>query len=263
MAAVEIERAADHVTALRLNRPDRLNAIDFGLVGELHDALDAVAADDECKVVVLTGAGRAFSAGLDLKDWGTVPAPGAHRHFPAGQTGQSYLANLMVHLRATPQIVIAAVNGPAFGGGFTLSLACDLRIAAASAAFCSAFIRTGLTGTDAGVSYLLPRLIGAARAFDMIVTGRAVAADEAERMGIVSRVVPDEALWDEAMGIASTVAGYTTFGLRNTKEVMWHNLDTNSMAAAIALENRNQDLANTQEEVRSYMRAYAARRTGR
>jgi len=82
-------------------------------------------------------------------------------------------------------------------------------------------------------------------------------------MGIVSRVVPDEALWDEAMGIATTVAGYTTFGLRNTKEVMWHNLDTNSMAAAIALENRNQDLANTQEEVRSYMRAYAARRTGR
>jgi len=179
VAAVEIERAADHVTALRLNRPDRLNAIDFGLVGELHDALDAVAADDECKVVVLTGAGRAFSAGLDLKDWGTVPAPGTHRHFPAGQTGQSYLANLMVHLRATPQIVIAAVNGPAFGGGFTLSLACDLRIAAASAAFCSAFIRTGLTGTDAGVSYLLPRLIGAASAFDMIVTGRAVAADEA------------------------------------------------------------------------------------
>jgi len=263
VAAVEIERAADHVTALRLNRPDRLNAIDFGLVGELHDALDAVAADDECKVVVLTGAGRAFSAGLDLKDWGTVPAPGTHRHFPAGQTGQSYLANLMVHLRATPQIIIAAVNGPAFGGGFTLSLACDLRIAAASAAFCSAFIRTGLTGTDAGVSYLLPRLIGAARAFDMIVTGRAVAADEAERMGIVSRVVPDEALWDEAMGIATTVAGYTTFGLRNTKEVMWHNLDTNSMAAAIAFENRNQDLANTQEEVRSYMRAYAARRTGR
>jgi enoyl-CoA hydratase len=263
VASVEVEQAAEHVTAIRLNRPDRLNAIDFGLVGALHDALDAVAADDHCKVVVLTGTGRGFCAGLDLKDWGAIPGPGTHRHFPAGQTGQSYLANLMLHIRATPQIVLAAVNGPAFGGGFTLSLACDLRIAATSAVFCSAFIRTGLTGTDAGVSYLLPRLIGAARAFDMIVTGRAVPADEAERMGIVSRVVPDEALWEEAVALATTVAGYTTFGLRNTKEVMWHNLDTDNMAAAIALENRNQDLANKDEEVRAYMRAYAARQAGR
>ena len=89
MASVEVERAADHVTAIRLNRPDRLNAIDFGLVGELHDVLDAVAADDHCKVVVLTGTGRGFCAGLDLKDWGAVPGPGTHRHFPAGQTGLS------------------------------------------------------------------------------------------------------------------------------------------------------------------------------
>src|SRR5690606_16432482 len=149
------------------NRPDRLNAISFGLVGELHDALDAVAADDDCKVAILTGSGRAFCAGLDLKDWGSPPAPGSHPHYNVGQTGQSYLANLMQHIRATPQIVVAAVNGPAYGGGFSLSLACDLRIAATSASFCSAFIRTGLTGTDAGVSYLLPRLIGAARAFDL------------------------------------------------------------------------------------------------
>ena len=258
MPSVVLEHVADRVVAVRLNRPDRLNAIDFGLVGELHDALDVVAADDDCKVAILTGAGRGFCAGLDLKDWGEVPDPGAHRHFPAGQTGQSFLANLMQHVRATPQIVIAAVNGPAFGGGFSLSLACDLRIAGASASFCSAFIRTGLTGTDAGVSYLLPRLIGAARAFDMIVTGRTVDAAEAERMGIVSRVVPDEDLWDEAVALATGVAGCTTFGLRNTKEVMWHNLDANNMAAAIALENRNQDLANTNDEVRAYMRDYAA-----
>lgn len=258
-ASVELEQVADHVTAIRLNRPERLNAISFGLVGELHDALDAVAADDDCKVVILTGAGRAFCAGLDLADWGEVPQPGAHRHFPAGRTGQSYLANLMPHIRATPQIVLAAVNGPAYGGGLTLALACDLRIAAQSASFCSAFIRTGLTGTDAGVSYLLPRLIGAARAFDMIVTGRTVEAGEAERMGLVSRVVPDGALGDEALAIATTVAGYTAVGLRNTKEVMWHNLETGTLASAIALENRNQDLANKSDEARAYMRDYAAR----
>ena len=258
--SIEIDHVADHVTAIRLSRPDRLNAIDFGLVGELHDALDAVAADDDCKIVILTGAGRAFCAGLDLKDWGAVPEPGTHRHFPAGQTGQSFLANLTQHIRATPQIVLAAVNGPAFGGGLSLALACDLRIASESAVFCSAFIRTGLTGTDAGVSYLLPRLIGAARAFDMIVTGRTVDAGEAERMGLVSRIVPDADLWDEALAMANVVAGYTTFGLRNTKEVMWHNLDTPSMSAAIALENRNQDLANRNDEVHEYMRAYRSNR---
>ncbi|RDI64976.1 enoyl-CoA hydratase [Nocardia pseudobrasiliensis] len=253
---------AEHITAIRLNRPERLNAIDFALVAELHDALDAVAADDECKVVILTGTGRGFSAGLDLKDYGEVPEVGAHRHYPAGQTGQNFLASLTEHLRATPQIVIAAVNGPAFGGGLSLALACDLRFAARGASFCSAFIRTGLTGTDAGVSYLLPRLIGAARAFDMIITGRTVDAAEAERMGIVSRVVDDEQLWDEALAAARGIAEYTTFGLRNTKEVLWHNLDTPSMGAAIALENRNQLLAAGQAEVWAYMESYSGRRRG-
>jgi enoyl-CoA hydratase len=260
MPTLTVEPVADHVRAIRLDRPERLNAINFQLVGELHDALDDVAADDDCKVAIITGAGRGFCAGLDLKDYGALPAPGGHRHYPAGQTGQNYLASLMLHLRATPQVLVAAVNGPAYGGGFSISLGCDLRIASASAVFCSAFIRTGLTGTDAGVSYLLPRLIGAARAFDMIVTGRAVDAQEAERMGIVSRVVPDDRLWDEAVALATGVAAYTTFGLRNTKEVMWHNLDASTMEAAIALENRNQDLANAQPEVRQYMQAYAAQR---
>ncbi|MFI5779926.1 enoyl-CoA hydratase/isomerase family protein [Nocardia sp. NPDC051570] len=262
MTTVELGRVAAHITAIRLNRPERLNAIDFALVADLHDALDAVAADDDCKVVILTGAGRGFCAGLDLKDYGSTPEPGAHRRFPAGQTGQNFLASLTEHLRATPQVVIAAVNGAAFGGGLSLALACDLRFAGRSASFCSAFIRTGLTGTDAGVSYLLPRLIGAARAFDMILTGRTVDAEEAERMGIISRVVDDDRLWDEALATATTLAGYTTFGLRNTKEVLWHNLDTPSMGAAIALENRNQDLAYRQAEVRAYMESYAEHHRG-
>jgi enoyl-CoA hydratase len=258
VSTVEVATAASAVKVLRLARPDRLNAMSFELVADLHDALDEIAADDECKVVILTGQGRGFCAGLDLKDWGTPPSVGAHAHFPAGQTGQSFMASVTQHIRATPQIVVAAVNGAAFGGGFALALACDLRIAGASARFCSAFIKTGLTGTDIGITYLLPRLIGAARAFDMIVTGRTVDAVEAERMGIVSRVIPDEDLWAESLSLASGVAAYTAHGLRNTKEVMWHNLDTNNMAAAIALENRNQDLANQNEEVRSFMRAYMA-----
>lgn len=256
--AIELDRVEDGITAIRLNRPDRLNAINFGLVGELHEALDQVAADDDCKVAILTGAGRAFCAGLDLKDFGELPSPGQTRHYPAGQTGQNYLASLTQHIRATPQIVLAAVNGVAFGGGLSLAIASDLRIASESASFCSAFIRTGLTGTDAGVSYLLPRLIGASHAFDMIITGRKVDADEAVRMGLVSRVVADSSLWDEALAMSRAIAGYTKFGLRNTKEVLWHNLDLNNMAAAIALENRNQELASQQAEVRDYMRNYAS-----
>lgn len=259
MAAVELERPEEGVTRIVLNRPERLNAIDFGLVGELHDALDAVALDDACKVVVLTGRGRAFCSGLDLKDWGTLPAVGEHRHRTAGSTGQSFLASLTAHLQSTPQIVIASVNGAAYGGGLALSLACDLRLAARSSSFCSAFIRTGLTGTDMGVSYFLPRLVGASRAFDLMVTGRAVDAEEAHAMGIVSRLFDDEELSERTLQTARVVAGYTAVGLRMTKEAMWANLNAPDLPACLALENRNQDLAGQSEEVRQYMRRYRDR----
>jgi enoyl-CoA hydratase len=263
MSTVDIERAGDAIRVLRLDRPERLNAISFELVGDLHDALDEVAAEETCKVVILTGRGRGFCAGLDLRDFGTPPSPGEHRHFPAGTTGQSFMSNLTQHIRATPQIVVAAVNGPAFGGGLSLALACDLRVAARSATFCSAFIKTGLTGTDIGVSYLLPRLIGASRAFDLIVTGRTVDADTAEHLGIVSQVFDDDGFLDTVLGMADGIAAYTGVGLRMTKEVMWANLDTPSMAACIALENRNQDLANRSPEVQEHMRTYSGHVTGR
>jgi enoyl-CoA hydratase len=262
VATVTVEPAGDAIRIIRLDRPERLNAISFELVGDLHDALDEVAADESCKVAVLTGAGRGFCAGLDLRDFGAPPAPGAHRHFPAGTTGQSFMSNLTQHIRATPQIVVAAVNGPAFGGGLSLSLACDLRVAARSATFCSAFIKTGLTGTDIGVTYLLPRLIGASRAFDLIVTGRTIDAETAEHLGIVSQVFDDDGFLDAALGVAEGIAAYTGIGLRMTKEVMWANLDTPSMAACIALENRNQDIAGRSDEVREFMRAYTGRVTG-
>ena len=118
---------------LRLNRPDQLNAINFTLVSELHAQLDVVATNDECRVAILTGAGRAFCSGLDLQDWGEVPEVGANPHRKAGSTGRCVLSSLASHIRATPQILLAAVNGPAYGGGFALSLACDLRVASSTA----------------------------------------------------------------------------------------------------------------------------------
>jgi enoyl-CoA hydratase len=260
MANVLLETVDRHVTLVTLNRPDRLNALNYELAADLHDALDRIAGDRECKVVIMTGAGRGFCAGLDLKDWGTPPGPGEHAHAPVGVGGQEFLANLTVHLRATPQIVVAAVNGPAFGGGLSLACAADLRIAATSARFCSAYIRTGLSGTDIGITYLLPRIVGAGYAFDMIVSGREIDATTAERIGLATRVSSDDALLDDARELARTIAGYTTTGLLLTKEVMWHNLDNPSMVAAIALENRNQNLASRTPEVQDYMERYMAQR---
>jgi enoyl-CoA hydratase len=262
MPTVEIDAVEPHIRVIRLNRPDRLNALNFELVAALHDALDEVGADADCKVIVLTGAGRGFCAGLDLKDWGSPPGPGEHAHVHVGVDGQAFMSNLTVHMRTTPQVIVAAVNGPAFGGGLALACAADVRIASATARFCSAFIRTGLTGTDIGITYLLPRLIGTARAFDLILSGREIDAAEAERMGLVARVAAADELLDHAMEYARVMAGYTRTGLVMTKEVLWHNVDNPSMTAAIALENRNQNIANRADDVQEFMRTYRQRTTG-
>ena len=259
MTKVLLERTSERVARIVLNRPERLNALDFECVGELHDALDEVAADPDLRVVILAGEGRAFCAGLDLHNFGTPPEIGTHRQRHAGVTGQGFVANLVQHIHDTPQIVIASVNGAAFGGGLALTAACDLRIAGRAASFCSAFIRTGLTGTDVGITYFLPRLIGAANAFDLIVSGRAIDAKEAFRIGLVSRLVQDDALEAATITLAEQIAGFTSYGLRRTKEVMWHNLEASSLAAALAMENRNQELAAQVPEVLDYMREYASR----
>ena len=261
MPVVLVDPVEPHVTRITLNRPDRLNAMDHELVARLHDALDTVGGDPETRVVVLTGAGDGFCSGLDLQEWGPAPTPGAHPRARVGVGFQEFIADLTQHVRQTPQIVVAAVHGAAFGGGLALACAADLRLAARSARFCSAFIRTGLTGTDIGISYLLPRLIGAGRALDMIVTGREVAADEAERMGLVTRVVGDAELDEAARSLARGIAGYTATGLVLTKEVFWHNVDTPTLAAALAMENRNQTIAGRSPEVQEYIQAYRARFT--
>lgn len=261
-ATLEIEPLAPHVTRIRLNRPDRLNAITFELVAELHTALDVVASDPSCKVVILTGAGRGFCAGLDLKDYGTAPEIGTHPHRRVGIDPQTFMSNLTVHLRDMPQVVIAAVNGAAYGGGLALACAADIRLAGTSARFCSAFIRTGLSGTDIGITYLLPRLIGNARAFDLILTGRDIDATEAHQMGLVSAVAPEGGLDDLALAYANRMAGYTATGLRTTKEVLWQNTAAPSLEAALALEIRNQNLLQHAPDVQAFMTAYRQATTG-
>lgn len=261
MSTVQISHPRPSVSVITLDRPDRLNAISFEMVADLHDALDAVASDRDCNVAILTGAGRGFCAGLDLKDYGTPPEPGSHRHFHSGMDAQTFMSNLTVHMRDTPQILIAAVNGPAFGGGLALACAADIRIAAPTARFCSAFIRTGLSGTDIGITYLLPRLLGNAHAFDLILTGRDIDAVEAHRIGLVSEVAESDVM-TLALEYAERLCGYTRVGLLSTKNVLWQNAGAASLEAALALEIRNQNLLQHSAEVTRFMAKYSARTAG-
>ncbi|MDQ1534613.1 MAG: enoyl-CoA hydratase [Actinomycetota bacterium] len=249
MNTLTLDRPRPEVVVVTLDRPDRLNAITFEMVDELHAVLDDLDRDNSCRVVVLTGAGRGFCSGLDLKEITPSSRSVGLKGTAAGLRSQAHIAALVPHLRAIPQPVIAAINGHAYGGGLALACGCDLRVAAESAQLCVQFIKVGLGGCDIGISYTLPRLVGASRAHDLILTARVIDAIEAERIGLVSRVVRDGEALNTALEIADTLCGYSPFGLTITKEVMWANVDTPDIETAIDLENRNQILATTTGDI--------------
>jgi enoyl-CoA hydratase/carnithine racemase len=259
MPHLELTRPRPDVAVITLNRPEKLNALNYGLVEELHHALEELNADNECRVVVLTGAGRGFCSGLDLSD----PFPDEATRgleFPrSGLRWQERIADLTTRLIRMRQPVIAAVNGPAYGGGFALAMACDIRIAAQSARFCTQFIKLGIGGCDIGVSYTLPRIVGAGQAFDLILTARTVEAAEALQIGLVSRL-SDGSVLDDALGIAETLCGYGKFGVESTKQVLWANLEASSLEAALHVENRSQILASTGGGIGAATEAFATRK---
>jgi enoyl-CoA hydratase len=258
---VLVDRPRPGVAVVTLNRPDRLNALSFALVDELHAALDALQRDNACRVVVLTGAGRGFCSGLDLTSIEGSSTSAGTTGPRAGMLSQEHIAALPLKLRRLQQPVIAAVDGPAYGGGFALALACDLRVASPDARFCSQFIKLGIGGCDIGISYTLPRLVGGSRAFELLLTARTVDADEAARIGLVAEVTgPGEPVLDRALAVAATICDYAPFGVAMTKEVMWSNLDAPSLEAAIHLENRTQILASTGGEVMEAAAAFREKR---
>jgi enoyl-CoA hydratase len=260
MATVQLSSPKPGVTLVTLDRPERLNAMSHELIGELHDALDDIAADRACRVVVLTGAGRAFCAGLDLKGAGTAPGAEGLGPVQAGMTTQQHIASLVPRLRSLRQPVIAAVNGAAAGGGFALALASDVRLASPEARFNVAFVRIGLSGCDIGVSWLLPRLIGASRAFELLLTGRIIDAAEAERLGIVSRVVRSGPVVDAALEVADEIIANSPLGVWMTKEVMWSQLEVGSMQAGLDLENRTQIMSTFSGDMREAVGAFLEKR---
>jgi enoyl-CoA hydratase/carnithine racemase len=244
MPPLELTHPRPEITVVTLNRPEKLNALSHELVESLHAAIDEIAASDECRVVVLTGAGRGFCSGLDLTDL-NPPGAGAGVEFPrSGMRWQERIADLTARIHRLRQPVIAAVNGPAYGGGLGIAAACDIRLASRSARFCTQFIKLGLGGCDIGVSYTLPRIIGAGPAFDLILTARVVDAEEALRLGLVTRLSEDSVV-DDALAVAETLCSYGEFGLESTKQVLWANLEASSLEAALHLENRSQILAST------------------
>ncbi len=257
---VLVERPRPHVAVVRMHRPDRLNAMSIELVSELHDALDGLAEENDTWVVVLTGSGRAFSSGLDLKDHGIVPNIDGLQVGRIAQRAMRHYSRLVPRLRRMPQPVIAAVNGPAYGGGMCLALGADLRFAAECATFNSTGIVNGLTSTELGVSWLLPRLIGVARSNDLLLTGRVVGSAEALGMGLVSRVLPDDELLDTCLEVAEVMTRYSPYGLSMTKDVLWANLEVASLEAAVELEDRNQLMLGFTENLPEAIRAFDAGR---
>ena len=257
---VLVDHPRPHVAVVRMHRPDRLNAMSIELVSELHAALGAVAEENDTWVVVLTGSGRGFSSGLDLKDHGVVPNIDGLSVGRIAQRSMRHYSRLVPALRRMPQPVIAAVNGPAYGGGMCLALGADLRFASESAVFNSTGIVNGLTSTELGVSWILPRLIGVARSNDILLTGRIVDAHEALAMGLVSRVLPDDELLETCLDVAESMSQFSPYGLAMTKDVLWANLEVASLDAAIELEDRNQLMLGFTENLPEAIRAFAAGR---
>lgn len=264
MAILEIEHPEPAITVLRLNRPETLNALSWALVDALHDALDTVDADTACRVVVLTGTGRGFCSGLDLATAGEGASRAqGRRGVAAGFASQKAIASLYPRMRRIPQPIIAAVNGPAYGGGFALALASDLRLASNRAQFCTQFIKLGLSGCDVGVSYLLPKLVGGSKAHELMLTARTLSSEEARRLGLVVDVVTGDELMTSALDLARHLCRFSPFGLAQTKEVMWANLDAPSLEHAIHMENRTQILASSSGEVAEAAAAFFEKREPR
>ena len=248
-------RREGQIAWVTLDRPDSLNAMNPALVDELRDFYGALPGDRGVRVVVLRGAGRAFCAGLDLKETG-----GGEGGVPETLRRQRHISELVLLMRRAPQPIIACVHGAACGGGFALALAADVRLAGRSARMNAAFIRIGLSACDVGVSYLLPRLVGGSVASELLLTGRFIHADRALATGLVSAVVPDEALEAEARALAGEMLATTPLGLRLTKECLQASIDASSLEQAIAMEDRNQALCAQTRDFREGIRAFLEKR---
>ncbi|MFV8052252.1 enoyl-CoA hydratase [Mycobacterium sp. 48b] len=237
---VLVDRPRPDVALVTLNRPERMNSMAFDVMVPLKGVLEELRYDNSVRVVVLTGAGRGFSSGADHKSAGSVPHVAGLTRPTYALRSMEILDDVILALRRLHQPVIAAVNGAAIGGGLCLALACDVRVAAEGAYFRAAGINNGLTASELGLSYLLPRAIGSSRAFEIMLTGRDVDADEAARIGLVSSVVAEEELLETCYGMADRMAAFSRPGIELTKRTLWSGLDAASLEGHMQAEGLGQ-----------------------
>ena len=215
---------------LMLDRPDQLNALDAAMTAELFDYFGGVATDP-CRVIIFGGTGRAFCAGLDLKEFDPLVPP---------STGEAALTGVVRRMRACPQPIIGLINGAACGGGFSLALACDVRLATPKAKMNVAYIKLGVSGCELGTSYHLPRTVGASVANELMLTGRFIDANRALATGLVSAIVEEDQLQDAAREMASEMLAASRIGLRKTKETIERVARVSDLDGAIDLEEQAQ-----------------------
>ncbi|WP_077032920.1 enoyl-CoA hydratase/isomerase family protein [Pelomonas sp. KK5] len=249
------------VAWLTLNRPERLNALDPALIAALKDYFVGLHARSPERVVVLRGAGASFCAGLDLK--AMQADGGAGRDVSEMLESQKNVRDIMLAMRRCPQPIISLVQGAASGGGFALALASDIRLATPDARMNAAFIRIGLSACDVGLSYFLPRMVGASVAAEYMLTGRFIDAPRAAALGLVSRVGPLAEIEAQAREMAEDMLRATPLGLRLSKEALGLAIDAPSMEAAIAMEDRNQVLCLQGPDFAEGVAAFLERRRPR
>jgi enoyl-CoA hydratase len=267
MALVTTTNVEPGIVLLTITRPERRNALSMNTVAALHRELDGIAADPTVRVVVLTGEGLGFCAGADVKAGpedsnDLAGVPGAELLDRVTSTtavtfaAQDLLASLAEKIHRLPVPIVAAVNGDAHGGGFALALACDIRIASETATFGAVFIKRGVSACDMGTSYHLPRLVGASRSAELLLTGRVFGAAEARDMGLVTDVVPFEEVVGRALAKAREIAANPPLAVWMTKETMWQNVDAPNLRHAINIENRTQVMCTATGELTEAFRAF-------
>ncbi len=242
------------VANIALNRPKKLNAFDGMMHDELYTALGEAAEDDEVRCVVVRGEGKGFSAGADLAEI----IEGADGDPDLGEYLRSTYSRLVKRMVGTRKPIIAALHGPVYGAGVGIALACDLRIAARRAKFSVAFIKIGLM-PDAGVTFLLPRVVGFGRAMQMSMLGDAVDAEEAHRIGLVNEVVPDESLEDETTKLAEHLAAMPTAALGRMKAALHANFETD-LETALEREAEGQTFCGYTQDHKEGIAAFFEKR---
>jgi enoyl-CoA hydratase/carnithine racemase len=251
-----LESPADGVVQVTLNRPDRFNAMTVTMFDELEAVARAIGDDRDVRVVILTGAGRAFCAGYDLDEAEELASLSAMGMLDR----QEHAARALSAVRAVPVPVIAAVNGAAAGGGLALALMADIRLGSPAARFNAAFVRIGLSAGDLGASWLLTRLIGPAHASEICFTGRMVAADEALAIGLVNRVSEPDRLLGDVLALAEAIVANSPGGVQLSKRALQANLEISSYAAALELENRGQALLTRSADMAEALAAFKEKR---